>query len=370
MATKKRNIFAVALRWLWLAVNLLAALLTVVSAYGGMVSPLKVTLPSIVAMIFPLCILGMVLLGIINLFVRKRYVVIPIVALIVSMGAMREVCPLNVIKPKCENEERLRLMCYNTFGFIDVEECYPNNTNRTASQIIASGADIVCVQEEAGIYPLPKNHLHREQVDSINSIYPYCVNQRWRASCILSKYPLKAIDLPQYDSSSAAWSAAETVVNGDTILIVSLHLQSLGLSDADKEIYHKMTDIDREVDLESASKTLFRKLSPAFRQRAKQVEMLRHQLDSLNYRNVIVAGDFNEVGNGFALNYLAADNLKSAFSEVAFGPTITYHKDRFYFHIDHVLYGGCLTPLDFEVGNVKSSDHYPIIVNFALTSKE
>ena len=49
-----------------------------------------------------------------------------------------------------------------------------------------------------------------------------------------------------------------------------------------------------------------------------------------------------------------------------FGPMITYNARHLYFCIDHVLYRGALTPLYISKGTIKTSDHYPLTVDFAV----
>ena len=58
--------------------------------------------------------------------------------------------------------------------------------------------------------------------------------------------------------------------------------------------------------------------------------------------------------------------MHDAYAQNAFGPTITYHGNRFYFRIDHVLYGGDMEAVDIERGDVPSSDHYPLLTTFVF----
>ena len=39
----------------------------------------------------------------------------------------------------------------------------------------------------------------------------------------------------------------------------------------------------------------------------------------------------------------------------------------FYFHIDQMLYRGNLEALSLKIGKINSSDHYPLIGEFAFT---
>ena len=64
-----------------------------------------------------------------------------------------------------------------------------------------------------------------------------------------------------------------------------------------------------------------------------------------------------------------ADDLNDAYSETNFGPTFTYNKHLFLFHIDQILYKGDLKALKVERGSIDTSDHYPLLAEFELTRK-
>ena len=83
-----------------------------------------------------------------------------------------------------------------------------------------------------------------------------------------------------------------------------------------------------------------------------------------------MAGDFNDVPGCYTLEYLADLGFHNVYSEIGCGPDITYNSDRFYFRIDHVLYRGALQPLSIRRGRIRSSDHYPLIVDFAITEHD
>lgn len=355
-----------AIRWIWLAASVMLAIVTAAAAFGGHVNPSVTTLPALLAMAFPAFIIANSVCCIINLFISRRAAALQWLALMASVGAIADWFPGHCTSPHItpENEgDVIRFMSYNTFGFVDDQELYPDSTNRTASAIIGSGADIICLQEVGMIADMPTRSL-TVQVDSINDIYPYFTSEEEKMVAILSKYPLREISLEQSPSPYSGWQAAEVYVGSDTILVVSLHLQSIGLNEEDKLIYHRMTDGNMSRQMANAGRVLYNKLSDAFRHRAQQADSLRAQIDSLGYRNVILAGDFNDIEGCYAMRRLQGGNLRSAFREAGKAPTLTYHADRFYFNIDHVLYGGNLEAVRFRRGDIPSSDHYPVYVTF------
>lgn len=366
---KTRSRFVRLLRFIWLVMTVGVAAATVVAATSPMINPEVTTLPSMMAMGFPFLIVADVLLGLVNLFISRRTALVQWVAMMVSIPAIGNWFPAHPFRgtPEIKEGERLvRFMSYNTFDFNDDEQCYPDSTNRTASSIIHSGADIICLQEVGKLADIPHRCLTDEQIDSINDIYPYFASEDEKMVSILSKYPMREIYLDQPPSPHSGWQAAEVVVGPDTLLVVSVHMQSFGLDDEDKELYHSITGGNVSRDMTDAGKVIYRKLAGAFRLRASQARLLRQQLDSLNYRNVLLSGDFNDIAGSYPMRTIRGKNMKSVFRTIGTGPVITYHSDRFLFNIDHVIYQGCLRPLLYRRGAIKSSDHYPVYVTFAI----
>lgn len=105
------------------------------------------------------------------------------------------------------------------------------------------------------------------------------------------------------------------------------------------------------------------KLNEAYRTRAIQVNQLREAADSIG-GNIIIAGDFNDVPLSYAIHCLKEAGFKEAYPSLAMGPGFTYHADRLYFRIDHILYRGTLKPVSLDIPKVNLSDHYPMIMTF------
>lgn len=357
------------LKWAWLSMTAAASAATVLSAFGGVINPETFTLPALMAMGFPIMIIINSLFGIINLFINKWMSIVQWAAMIICIPAIFNWFPVHLLShPSAgSGDSIIRFMSYNTYGFVDDEECYPDSTNRTATAIINSGADIICLQEVGMITDMPVRSLFDNQIDSINEVYPYFASEEEKMVSILSKYPLREIDLEQPVNPHAGWQAAEVVINSDTLLVVSVHLQSFGLNDEDKLIYHNLTNGEMSANVTVAGMIIYNKLTDAMKSRAMQAQMLHAQLDSLNYKNVILSGDFNDIAGCYAMRVLRRKGkMKSVFRSIATGPVITYHSDRFLFNIDHTLYKGDVKPILYRRGNIKSSDHYPLYITFTL----
>ena len=152
-------------------------------------------------------------------------------------------------------------------------------------------------------------------------------------------------------------------IQGHRTLLVNVHLESNMLTQEDKDVFHQLTNGEK-TSMTDVRTHLLRKLKKGSLLRVKEAQRVRQLIDSAGIENVIVAGDFNDVVDSHPMRIIAGDDFKSAFSKAGFGPVITYHAWRFWFHIDHVLYRGDMEAVDFKVDHFGRSDHYPVEVTF------
>ena len=209
-----------------------------------------------------------------------------------------------------------------------------------------------------------KKNVTEDQCARLEAAYPYMhVNSRGMG--IFSRFPVE-VDLIRHEDQWL-YDVNRYVVDlpGEKITIFNLHLQSLGLTAGDKELYHQLTSGNAE-DVGVIRTSLISKLTSALRKRAIQAQVVRSAVDS-TAGSVMVCGDFNDIPGCYAQRLILGDDLHDAYCEAGFGPAITYHADRFFFRIDHILYRGNMKPLRSWVGSNPSSDHFPLIAWFELT---
>ena len=181
---------------------------------------------------------------------------------------------------------------------------------------------------------------------------------------IYTRYPAREIKLRQPESIYSWFGGALVDIDGHETLVISVHMQSIGLNDDDKQLIDRLAEGEAAGKVKAVRHQLLSKLSAAFRERAIQARLLRQQIDSIGVRNVIVAGDFNDIPGCYACRIIAGDDFRSAFAEAGIGPTFTYHGNRLYFNIDHIFYRGDMQPYEFERIKTGWSDHYPICAKF------
>ena len=158
-------------------------------------------------------------------------------------------------------------------------------------------------------------------------------------------------------------AAYKMTVEGHPLTVFNVHLQSIGLTVSDKELFLELTDVSTDKSLGRMRSQLITKLYDAYRQRADQARRLCDLVGNAG-ENVILCGDFNDIQGCYAVRLLEKAGLHDAYAEAACGPAITYSANRFYFRIDQVLYKGDFRPVSVVRGNVRSSDHYPLLTTY------
>ncbi len=371
--TLKRNFIIAAA-----VINLIVAALTILAAYGGTIDPAVTTIPAILAMTFPGWVILTLAMLAADMFIQRRMALIPVGTLLICLPPLLSFFPLNLSKAELspqEKEQSFTLMSYNTYELVDFitssdnmnivvdtdKENKDTTGNPTLNLILDKAPEIGCFQECPTIRFNRSLNITKSQVTQFNELFPN--SSRMDGEVLYSRFPLTPVKLRQPESQYSWFAAGVANIYGHQTLVVSVHLESIGLSDDDKRLYRRITQ-GAKPNVEKVKRQLLGKLSHAFRQRAHQAQLLREQIDSLGIENVIVAGDFNDIPDCYAMRVIAGNDFKNAFSTAGRGLTYTYHANRFFFHIDHILYRGDMHATDYRCIKAGSSDHYPVEAEF------
>lgn len=369
----RRPVWKSALRALLWILTLLPCCGLLTASYSGTVDPTAFVLASVMLLSYPFWLFSTLLMGVVDAFLCRRALIAVVLTLIACIPSIWSYSPVNVLRPHVPRESEgrtFKFMTYNVAAFHNFTPTFPGGVNPTISYILNSGADVVNLQEVYIFATSEGEHITPAQLDSLHKVYPYMLLNGYMQA-LLSKYPAETIhtDWPCVGGNEMA--VFRINVEGELITLFDVHLQSYGLTDADKSLFRSLTRLDvyDSEKMEEIKSQLLDKVNSAAASRAEDARRLGHYISSLGGPNVIVAGDFNDVPGCYALRYLSDYGLKEVYPEVGFGPMITYNASNFYFRIDHVLYRGGLQPLKMYRGKVKCSDHYPVFVEFALTAQ-
>jgi len=351
-------------------VSVAAGVALIFSGYGGMINPQTSPTGAVAAMFFPMVLIATLIITVINAVWFRKAAIVSGVSLLVCAGPILTFCPLNLLRPSAESlshwdKPTLKVMTYNMLNLDDFSQgaCSLTDGNPTVNYLLMENPDIVVSQESRPLVTTDKN-INENQQKRLQNRYPYRhINTRGMG--IMSRYPVEVKRVEHSDRWMYDVEMYRVTLPSDTITIFNLHLQSLGLTRDDKAVYHDITNGVAE-DMGTIRNSLIHKLTDAFRKRATQARVVREALDSVR-GSVMVCGDFNDIPGCYAQRTIQGKTLCDAYRKAGLGPAITYHADRFFFRIDHILYGGGkLKPLRVWRGVNPSSDHYPLIAIFEL----
>lgn len=353
------------LRIIFLVLLVLECLVTLLAAYGGMFSPFQFrALPAMMSMTFPIWVILTPVAAVAAFFVSRKMALVPVATMVLCIGPFLDFCPINFSHRATEGASRFTLLSYNTYYWGDYLDREYSEPSPTVAAILQADADIVCLQESN----VPKYYKSRgisdAQLDSLQTRYPY-QNFETGSLGVLSKYPIDNVSVPELPGATADLMVISINVNNNPVQIFNIHLQSIGLTREDKDLYLELTRGKADNHLRRAKTDLLSKLHIAFKNRALQASRLKELIWASGAKNIIVCGDFNDIPGCYAMRTLESVGLKNAYTTAGFGPSCTYRANRFYFHIDQVLYNKNLKPTDIQVlSHTGFSDHLPVLTSF------
>lgn len=360
---------------LGVGLNLAVAMLTIFSAYGGTFNPEERVIASMAAMVLPLLLIAGIVLSAIDLLLDKRLILVIAAGWAVSLPSILVFSPLHFWKPSLTEQQQkdsFTFLTYNVLHFWDFRgEDYPGvERNETLDYILSTDADVVNLQEYDVLDTKGPWKIKESQVDSLKTLYPYQYTDLDLKYALFSKYPFEQIELHTPREARLAMLGFKLNIKGHEIHLINVHLKSIGLTPEDKTLYKEALDLpatksELKRELKEVKSQLLSKLSEAFKIRTIQARTVRNIVDSIG-GPFIVAGDFNDIPNCYAVRTIKGKDMHDAYAEAAFGPTITYHGDKFYFRIDQILYRGPFKAVDIERGDISSSDHNPLLATFVF----
>lgn len=159
----------------------------------------------------------------------------------------------------------------------------------------------------------------------------------------------------------------DVLINGDTVRVYNMHLQSIRLRREDYKFLEallKEKDKKEEVDEFGGATTIMGRMKKAYMRRAWQAEVISSHIRNCPYK-VLVCGDFNDTPTSYTYRIMSR-GLYDAFKISSSGLGRTYIGRFPSFRIDYILHSKDIQSADFEVIARELSDHYPVTCSFKI----
>ncbi len=334
-------------------INIVVILVMCACGYAGAFSPAAHPWTELLVLAFPVPFTLNILFFLVWLVVSPRYVLLPIIGLLLCWTPCRRYCPIN--KEGEPDDKCIKVMTFNVAAF-NLCEKNTKRLNGVVEYLVDNPADITCLQE---------SHLHNYHLgkftDLLHPIYPYIYRanpQKGETLTFLSKYPILDSEQIKYKTTRNTSWACRMLVDGDTILVVNSHMESTLLKQEDRE---EISDILKKREINTKERTILDKLCMAAVRRAPQVDSLASYLERHRGMTTILCGDFNDTPNSYAYDRMAK-YLDNAFEHTGTGMGHTYKNYHMNVRIDNIFLSPDLEAVKCKIDDkTHVSDHFPVI---------
>jgi endonuclease/exonuclease/phosphatase family metal-dependent hydrolase len=333
-------------------VNLWVIFFTLLAYITPYVSPETMSFLTFVGLAYP----WLLLLNLIFIFIwaasRMRYWWYSAACILLGFGYLMSVFGIHFLK-KNTSEATLKVVSFN----IGATLSYENTIKKLNDFIKKQEGDIVCFQEFAHNNTGFNNAINI--VESLNA-YPYKMRIEGSSNAIFSKFPIVSKKNIPFDFSNGGNGcnyADIKLSNNKIIRVYNAHLESNSVSGIADYLTEK-AEFDKKATWGKVL-TMLKLVRRNARKRANQAEKIAQHIASSPYP-VIVCGDFNDIPVSYTYNIMSK-NLTDAFKTKGSGFGTTYSGNIPALKIDYILTDKKITPLSFDIPDVRFSDHFPVV---------
>lgn len=337
--------------------NWLFAILLIFSDLSVYISPDIIAYSGLLGLLFPFLIIINVIFLFFQIFGKKAYFFISLIALILSFYRIQDFYAFQNKKVISAPINPIKIMSYNVRLF-DLYNWTGKNAGDNIFNIIKTeNADIICLQE----FYSRKGFDYQSKIINMQHSKNYVISSKnktgYSGSAIFSRYPIISNGFINVGSSKHKCIFADIVKQRDTFRVYGIHLASIHLNENDYDFMKNINENNKDDNIEGV-KGIGLKLIEAYKVRANEVEALVPHIESSPYP-VIICGDFNDTPVSYTFRSIKG-NLKDAFTEAGTGIGHTYTKGLPLFRIDYILHNKKMTAKSFKRIRKNFSDHYPI----------
>lgn len=273
------------------------------------------------------------------------------------------------------NQKSVQILSYNVAGF-NSEDFYkvpskPRRSQLLTNWVVQHDAGIKCFQEFYNSQRHPTLNMTKRlrETGYIHEavLYPnYLQTPDYIVGvAIFSKHPI--IDqgrevFGNQGHNGIVW--ADIAVRSDTIRIINVHLESMGIR------VRRVLSQQEMSGVRSETRGILAQLREGFIERGGQIRRVEKYLTSSPYP-VIVTGDFNDTPYSVTYGRLR-NRLNNAFEDAGQGFGFSLNRAPKLLRIDNQFYNANrLTALQFQTfRDIPYSDHFPILGEFVVMSDQ
>lgn len=330
---------------LFFALTVLCCIVTFWCGSAARSMPVETSVSALAGLLLPVMI-GVDLLLLVVWLVRRNWIaaIVPLVALAGSAGYLRAMVGLRFgAKP----EGDLRVATINIHNFNQYGNA-PYAAHLVTHAAMEEQVDVLCMQEFELDSQLDSTTLSSYFHHSLS----YIVYEGSQA--ILSRYPILDYRYSRFPDTNNDWMMADLLVGGDTVRVISVHLQTSGLS--------LLSGYYRRSIWRLPIEAVKRTLTNNSRRRAEQVESVLRMVDTTRHR-LFLAGDFNDLPASYTYHRLT-NRLHDGFCEAGRGIGGTFRPMGKLLRIDYLLHDDASRCVDYRTLDGEMSDHKMVVAAY------
>ena len=295
---------------------------------------------------------------------RKAW--IALLALVISIPGVRKSFAFG---SKVDSPDGIKVMTYNVHNFYYVDQ--ESNKEEFANQVInivrEQSPDLLCCQEFAAF----KNGVNRPQCiedfaksTGLSHVY-YNRKANYGGNVIFSKWPIAKVSEDSGFGQEHTYGVMVTVDAGErgTFYLANVHLVSYTLTEKEIDVLVRPTEQHNALD--TVGMSVARKLKYGCEKRAEEIGTVLQAMPPVD-GPIIVCGDFNDTPMSYVYRQMQKAGFIDTFTKVGRGIKPTYAGRLPLLRIDYIWANDKVTPLNFNRCRYKASDHYPVILEFAI----
>ncbi len=350
--------------------NFIAAILISLLYASGKIPPSEKYNLWILSFTIPFALTANILLLFVSLSLRKKSTIYYVVALVIgSPYLVGTIGFKNLFRKDRPSGFSFTAINYNLGGYQVGPYAHKDKESAKIALknwLLYADADIKCYQEFVDldwskefnvITQLKKNGSHYYFSTETDASH---TNYSKEGTLIISKFPIVSSgEVLTSENVFNRITYADIIINQDTIRIINVHLESMGLTN----LGHFAKNLR---SLKTIAMIILSKLKKGVLVRSQQIKQLATFIDSTPYP-VLCMGDFNDLPYSYTYQHLKA-RMKNSFEESGSGFGFTYEGTRLAgLRIDNQFYTSSVRSIGFEtLDSIKYSDHFPLWGEYRL----
>lgn len=333
--------------------NLVLIVLTFIAYLLPFLAPKIFPILSVFTLFMPLFFLANVLFFLYWTIQFKKRMILSGLVLLIGITFFNKFYKFSA-KEFQESDKDFTIMSYNVrlfnvFKWLDRDDI----PDVILAFINEKNPDILCIQEFS----------NSANIDLKVYRYKYVLmegKQIKTGQAIFSKFPIIDQGNIVFPNSNNNVVFADIKKGKDIVRVYNMHLQSIKISPDVNEISENIDVIDQQ-----KSKSLFIRISKAFKQQQEQATIFKEHEKDCKYP-IIICGDMNNSAFSYVYRNIKG-KLKDSFEEAGKGFGATY-KFRYYpARIDYIFADETMEVKQFEsFSEFQNSDHFPIMAKLSM----